>query len=332
MTLTFSARPDGDTVSLPLGLYRLNFVPQSNTVARAAPAFPGSAWRGALGHALRRLACLTGAPDCGGCLATDRCAYAYVFDTPVPAGAAKMRRYASAPHPFMLRQATETSTGVDLRLTLVGRANSHLPLIVLALAQAAAAPRGIGGRRLQLAEVSQESTPGSGQLQRIDRAGGALAALPARADAAPAPPEGCVLVTIHTPLRVKRDGRHVGAQDFRFSDLFGNLLRRISMLSYFHTDAALDTDFRALMEAARSVVAETSLRWQDLPRHSSRQAADMQLGGVVGTLRFAAGDAAPFWPYLWLGQFIHAGTAATMGLGHYTLASLPRSDGEAALR
>ncbi len=31
------------------------------------PDFPGSAWRGAMGHALKRLVCVTGMQDCTAC-------------------------------------------------------------------------------------------------------------------------------------------------------------------------------------------------------------------------------------------------------------------------
>lgn len=64
------------------------------------------------------------------------------------------------------------------------------------------------------------------------------------------------------------------------------------------------------------------MKWMDQTRYSARQDATMQLGGVVGSLALRD-DLAPFWPYLWLGQWTHAGTAATMGLGWYQLASLP---------
>lgn len=49
----------------------------------------------------------------------------------------------------------------------------------------------------------------------------------------------------------------------------------------------------------------------------------MKLGGVVGTLRIKEQDLSPFWPFLWLGQWTHAGSAASMGNGAYELASLP---------
>lgn len=43
----------------------------------------------------------------------------------------------------------------------------------------------------------------------------------------------------------------------------------------------------------------------------------MQLGGLLGTVVFESRDLAPFWPYLWLGQWTHAGKNTSMGLGKY---------------
>jgi len=271
-----------DLPQLPLGCYRLGF--GGTTGSRA---FPGSAWRGAFGHALRRLACLTGAPECQGCPEAHRCAYAYVFDTPIPLAAAKMRRYTQAPHPFVLREI-HTDNCVNLHLTLVGRSNAYLPLLVLALMQAAESPRGISGHRLRLDSIDQAVMPGDEAWTRIDGANGILTPRPPQSPAIPDLAAGDVQLTFETPLRVKRAGQHVRENDFHFSDLFGNLLRRVSMLSYFHTDTPFETDFRALTDAARLVASHTQLRWDDQPRHSARQNQDMNMGGVTGTLRGAA--------------------------------------------
>ncbi len=132
---------------LPLARYRARF-------AADGPVhfgdFPGNAWRGALGHALRRTVCVTRAPACTGCMLYRSCLYPYFFETPPAADAAKMRRYANAPHPFVLEPQTQ-APGRDAMLgfTLVGRANDHLPVFVHALRGAAASPRGVAGNRME---------------------------------------------------------------------------------------------------------------------------------------------------------------------------------------
>jgi len=302
---------------LPLGIYRITF--SGPSVARR---FPESAWRGAFGHALRRVACVTREKHCPNCLLYRSCGYAYVFETPPPLNAAKMRRYTHVPHPFTLRvEEHQDASNCTLFLNLFGRGNAHLALVVYALTQAAAGSRGISGRRYALQSVEQQLAPGQGHWQTIYSPDGKLEPLPPVATPAPAVPAG-VRIEIRTPLRVKRNGRHVGPDKFQFADLFGNLLRRISMLTCFHADTPLETNFRELNDCALNVTAEIDLEWHDQPRYSTRQAAEMQMGGVTGTMTIRDHDLSPFWPYLWLGQWTHAGSAATMGLGWYELASL----------
>lgn len=315
---TQSRPPD---LRLNIGRYRARFTAEA---AVRMSDFPGSAWRGALGHALKRTVCVTRMPQCRACALYLSCAYPYFYDTPPPPGAAKMRRYETAPHPFVLEPGEAGAQTYALGFTLVGQANRHLALFIHALAGAAEGPRGVAGNRLRLLAVEQEATPGSGHWQTIHRPDEPLAALPIGCPRPPQTPAAC-RIELLTPLRVKRDGRHVGPDAFRFADLFGHLLRRVSMLTAFHSDTPLETDFRALMDAARQVEAASSLAWQERTRYSHRQKAAMQLGGVVGRIDLTGVGLEPFWPYLWLGQWLHAGSGATMGLGHYriTPASLP---------
>jgi len=59
---------------LVVGCYRLKF--DSHAPVRFSD-FPGSAWRGALGHSLARLACTSGARGCPPCKQPQACAYGY---------------------------------------------------------------------------------------------------------------------------------------------------------------------------------------------------------------------------------------------------------------
>lgn len=300
---------------LPIGCYRARF--EAATAVRMSE-FPGSAWRGALGHALKRTVCVTHLSQCRQCTLYHSCAYPYFYDTPPPPGAPKMRHYETAPHPFVLEPGEAGGQTYTLGFTLIGQANRHLSLFIHALVQAAAGPKGVAGNRLALLAIEQETEPGSRHWEPIHRPGERLAALPAVCPDVPDVPTACRIVLL-TPLRVKREGRHVGPVGFRFADMFGHLLRRVSMLSAFHTDTPLEADFRALMERARQVQADIDLVWRDMTRYSHRQQAVMQLGGVLGHIDLTAADLDPFWPYLWLGQWLHAGSGATMGLGRYRI-------------
>lgn len=319
-------------IDLPVQRFILSF---DAPVDRTLPTFAGNVWRGAFGHALRALACLTGAPQCTGCTRKPQCAFAYVFDTPPPATATAMRLYPSAPHPFVLRELAMADKGKsELMLTLIGRAQRLLPLIVEALRAAAAAPDGIAGQQLTLRAVRQEAQLGHEDWQRIDGANGALTALPATPCEPPAAPAGAVRIGLTTPLRVKREGRTLGPDALVFGDVFGALMRRVSMLCSFHGSAPLEAPFAELAGQSRQVRMRAALSSVRQQRFSNRQRQAMPMDGVLGWMEIDAADAAPFWPFLWLGQYVHTGSAATMGLGCYELmppvskpltASLPAS-------
>ena len=53
-------------------------------------------------------------------------------------------------------------------------------------------------------------------------------------------------------------------------------------------------------------------------RKVQRQQQEMQLGGLLGSVQLQ-GDLAPFAQLLHLGQWLHVGKNATMGLGGYRL-------------
>lgn len=314
-----------NTPRLPVGRYRIEFSAQTPV---DLGNFPGSPWRGALGHNLRRTVCVAPGQECKACMLYRACAYPYLFQTPVPTNAPKMRRYETVPPPYVIDAPAQSDASLRyfLQLTLIGAANQHFPVVLHALRQAAGSGRGIAGYRLMLMRVVQETAPGSGVWLPIYEDGGTLAATkPAVITIPPCPQE--LGIRLCTPLRLKRDGRHVGPNDFRFADLFGNLLRRISMLTCFHTDTPLETDFKTLVAQAKEIRITHRLTWKEQTRYSARQKTHMQYGGLLGDIAIRDQTLTPFWPCLWLGQWVHAGSGATMGLGAYRLtASLPTTD------
>ncbi len=312
---------------LPLARYRAHF---DSTRPLRMPEFAGNVWRGALGHALKHSVCVTRQPECPPCPLYRSCLYPYFWETPPHVGAEKMRKYQNAPHPFVL--VPQPGAPAQLEFTLIGQANQHLPVFVNALKMAAANPRGIAGNVLALRQLEQLPSADLDHHHWLSilKPGGALTPLPLASALLPAAP-AAVNIELLTPMRIKHEGRPVGVAAFTFADLFGSLLRRISMLSYFHSSNPLETDFRGLNAAARLVPINKQLRWVAQHRHSTRQQADVAVDGVVGTIQVAGADLRPYWPFLWIGQWVHAGSAATMGLGRYRLfanapASLPNAD------
>ena len=111
-----------------------------------------------------------------------------------------------------------------------------------------------------------------------------------------------------------------------FRDLAFNMLRRILELAHFHVPgAAIDWDFRALLDRAGKVrIAAADVHWQDRERWSQRQQTSMKLGGIVGRL-VLEGELEPFAPLLRAAEVVHLGKGATFGLGKVVVEPLEKS-------
>ncbi|NWF92135.1 MAG: CRISPR system precrRNA processing endoribonuclease RAMP protein Cas6 [Syntrophaceae bacterium] len=119
---------------------------------------------------------------------------------------------------------------------------------------------------------------------------------------------------------MKFDGRLSPKLEFHI--FFRNLLRRISLLSYFHCGQELDLDFKGLIEKSKEVrVHKENLSWFDWDRYSNRQETKMKMGGFMGSIVFE-GELSPFVPYLILGEYIHVGKGTSFGLGKYKILNL----------
>jgi hypothetical protein len=254
------------------------------------------------------------------------CVYPYIFETPPPENSQKLPSYFAVPHPFVLSVPWDGRTedgNHNLELTLIGRGNQYAAYVILAMK--IAAEEGVNPLgRLTLGGVEQESEAGSGQWTEIFAGGEQLNALAPVAVAAPLPPPA-IRVQLESPLRLRHENNYVSAERFEFAELFRNILRRVSFLTYFHTERPLETDFAGLVRRAREVgIGNTDLRWRDWTRYSTRQQEKLQMGGLVGEFSVRLDGLEDLWPYLWLGQWVHAGKGATMGLGRYRITEIER--------
>ena len=303
---------------LPLARYRLSF---RAAVDLRLPAYTGSAWRGAFGRALKHLVYITDEPSCSSCPFYRSCIYPDLFETPPDPSVGKLSKYSAAPHPYLLipddchgRVVAGRTLTVDVHL--FGHGNRHLPYVIHALHQAG--QRGLGRDRgaLELLGVAQADGE---DWRPIHAPGGDLSPLPPTVPVTPPCPERLTLRLL-TPLRLNSENRLVSQDRFRFHHLFSSLLRRISLLTAFHTDDPLETDFAGLTQAARAIeLSDARLHWHEWVRFSSRQDTLVKIGGLIGEVELSSPNLEPFWPYLWLGQWTHAGKGAVMGLGRYRI-------------
>lgn len=233
-----------------------------------------------------------------------------------------MRKYTAAPHPFVLRfqeQEASDPSSYSVDVVLFGHGQRYFPYIVHALQSAG--QDGIGKHRhpFVLQKIDEIDFHGGPQTVYLD--GILTPQRPADAPALPLMPE-YIEITFHTPLRIKQDSKNIGANQFNFGGLFSTLLRRISMISYFHTDTPLETNFAELTAQAKTIgIDSQNLKWFDWTRYSTRQQTEMNMGGLVGTIELNMQGLEAFWPYLWLGQWTHIGKGTSMGMGAYSIAT-----------
>ena len=289
------------------------------------PAYKGSTLRGAFGGMFKDTVCIVDHKDCARCILRARCAYPYVFETPVPVNAARMRKYPVAPHPFVILPSLEAkrvyAPGEHLHfdLTLIGRGIEYLSYFIYTFALFSQ-ERGLGKGRgkctlttVQWCNANQEWVPiytEQEQMLREDfqpRTASALDHGSVMQDA--------ISLRLQTPTRIVHGGRLASRLEFHV--LCRTLLRRVSNLMYFHCGHELDLDFRALIEQAATVrTLQDATQWYDWQRYSSRQQRHVKQGGLVGQVTYQ-GNLQTFWPLLALGSHIHVGKGTSFGLGKY---------------
>ncbi|NGZ06557.1 MAG: CRISPR system precrRNA processing endoribonuclease RAMP protein Cas6 [Magnetococcales bacterium] len=308
-----------EILSLPVARYRLEW--EMETRMRL-PEYAGSALRGVFGAALRRVVCLTGEPECPGCGLWRSCPYPLMFETPVPVSATGERMQAVVPNPYVIEpppwgeRIHQPGEPLVFHMVLVGKALAQLSLIVFAWQRALA--RGVGpdhGKARLIRVVLVES---QGEREIFNPEGLSLIEHFPCVQVPPWPEPSVVTMQIITPARVQRDGSPLGPERITPRDLLVNLMRRVSQVMELHGQRQISANYADLAQQARLIDARGRLTWRDWTRRSGRQQQTMALGGVVGAWNLT-GPLEPFWPFLYLGQWLHVGKNATFGLGHYRL-------------
>jgi hypothetical protein len=316
--------------SLSLARYRLTFRLRASL---PLPEFAGSLLRGQFGRSLRHIACMTGAHTCPGCQLYRTCPYPAIFETPPPPSHA-LQQFSQVPNPYVIeppplgRRWVEAGETLDFHIVLIGRALANLPLVAYAMQRAF--ERGIGPRRatgdIEDIVLEQPGAPESVWDPETSRI------LP-HEQTLTVPPFGdakVAMLKIKTPLRLQNQGHPVPPDSLRPRTLVTALTRRTSLLFELHAGLPpLGPAASQLAAAAECLTDERRLQWKDWTRFSSRQEREMTLGGVIGEWRLT-GDLAALLPWLWLGQWLHVGKNATMGMGMYTLADDSDADATGA--
>lgn len=293
------------------------------------PPFKGSALRGGFGYVFKRLVCFQPKPCRKRCKLGNACPYGYIFETAPPEGSEALSKNASIPRPFVIEPPDDPRTLIlpgerlTFGLTLIGRANNYLPYFIAVFRELG--QEGLGRTRGKYRLLAIDAmAPDDGvvapvyreQDERVQKVDIIVNEQIIAALAAGLPIDRMRLRFL-TPTRLKHQGKPVQRPPFHV--LVRRLLDRVSSLSYFHCGQRWETDFRGLVERAKTVeLAECDTRWMHVERYSGRQKARLSLGGFVGNVVYT-GDLAPFLPLLCLGSLVHVGKSAVFGNGRYQI-------------
>lgn len=285
------------------------------------PRFAGSTLRGAFGHALFDVACVTGTRDCEPCALRERCVVPYVFDTPQDADDSRAHGAPFAPHPFAFdvafgRTRVRAGSPFTFGLTLFGRATDVAPTFIEALARVG--ERGLTGDRatFTVSGVDARTREGFVEVARgaplvLDRAAMRAAITHLEPEARQTPR---LVVTLRTPLRLASDGRLAAIDSFHA--LMRATARRAKALLSVHE--GVDASFDDALEAARSVrTVVRNLRRVHAQRWSERQGRRMHLDGWLGRLEFE-GDIGPCAELIAFAASAGVGKSTAFGFGRMT--------------
>ena len=289
------------------------------------PPFPGSLWRGAFGIELKKLSC-PNLPMCSGaCPYPERCAYGFIFETPLLKENGRLGNVKQAPRPYSIYPVTqgpallEPGSELFVRFTLWGTAYEFLPYLILAWRNCGI--HGLGFQRVPatLLDVCRVDTGKEIYSEKSGKIRWDEATPLTLQDGQ----EPCrVSLQTMTPLRIKHNNRLLGLKRDNDIELTGTiffrtLLRRVETCA--NLESAKETLKPLYKRIAETENATSKMEWQEITRYSNRQKTKMQIGGLVGTIEW--NDLPAIWiSLLQIGEWIQIGKDTTMGLGKYKLA------------
>ncbi len=309
-----------DLLSLPLARYRFTF---GVTQSISLQLYAGSALRGAFGHALRQLACVTKARECTGCPLLQSCPYPQIFSPhEIPRLQGEFSTMQQIPVPYLIEpphlgaKNLAVNSLLIFNMVLIGSSLQQLPMIILAWRRALLRGLGPTDGKAELLTVELLTTNATQVIYSEESPELQLHSTLVRVPQFSAPQDLHLHFT--TPLRLQKDKNILGARDINAGILLRNIIRRVSLIAQFQLGQALHFDVPHCNTLADQVIEERRLSWQDWSRYSSRQQQKMELGGLLGhwLLMEVPIDLLPF---VYLGQWLHVGKETSFGLGRYQI-------------
>jgi len=278
-------------------------------------------FRGAFGATLKRIVCTFAKRKCKECILSGKCAYGYIFETPIPHNTELMRKYPYAPHPLIILPPYQNSSYISqgkvdtIGITLIGRAIDYIPYIVLTFQELGSS--GIGSSQVKFVVKELRSEYGDILFSSEDCILKEIKSFNYFDVRQGNVEKGTFSLNFFTPLRLQINGRITELPTF--NNIIASLSRRITLLSYFHCGGDGTPLSHYFKEKTREVEMVNAYTTQvNKKRFSSRQKQKVPMNGFIGTLSFK-GDYGSFLPLLKAGEYTHLGKDTIFGYGFYRL-------------
>jgi hypothetical protein len=262
-------------------------------------------FRSMLGKELKYLSCVLKNQKCPSCPLRSKCAYGFIFETPVDKDNGFQKGMSNTTPPYIF-YAENYDRVIRLTVTLVGTGNEYFPYFFLAVQRAG--ETGILRDRIKYRVVSVTCAG-----KEILLADGSLGEMP---DAETFSVSGSGLteaelnISFYTPLRLKKDGRYT--DKISLQDVMASAVRRLNMLSHFYGSKELLEDGCMIFEV---IEENRDLKWVEYKHYSARQHRNMNLGGVEGSLRAKVKMNGEARSVLLGGELFNLGKSISFGLG-----------------
>ncbi len=292
-------------------------------------AFPGNTIRSGLGAKLRKVVCVAHLPDCTGCILTAECAYPNLFETGFRAGRDAMTGFEDAPKPYIIhfpecfKRVWSRGESFKFELILIGDAISYLPHLAYAIRELGRSGLGIGWRRGKGRCTLEGLEQAKGISRTVLYHQGKLSRLPDKTPLIdsvrshnPKSTLRAFVLTMVTPLRLRKKGRWIHEAELIPAHLFEAILRRIEVLSMIYGEPVQLDKRKVLNLADRMRITRRALHWHSQGRFSARTRKTMPMDGILGEMTIE-GPCKELAPYLRVGELLHVGKGATMGMGQF---------------
>ena len=277
------------------------------------PPFPGKLFHGALGHALYNFSQTNGLYPNNNPLREN--AYNALFKPEKTISSGALKNINNPPPPYVFRFKNQYALKIpslhqfSMKILLFGSANQYSAELIEAMRLLG--EQGFSQKKARLYYIEQENEPtNQGTLPSlIDKPDNIKAP---KTPIIPQDPPAKIRVVFITPYLA--NGR-LAKSDFDISLWLMGVIRRMALLQNSYSSQQSDTDFLYL----KSLTEQITVHDAQLYYYKTTQSQKNHTSGLLGFFDLSLIKVKDLWPWLYLGQWIHAGKKTSYGFGRYKL-------------